>query len=102
CTAELEYDRLGYELMCFFQTRLHDHAENEIERFESTVTAFPEVLECYYLTGEWDYLIKAVFRSRRDLERFLRNRLSTVPGISQIITSLVLSELKTDRSLPLL
>ena len=96
-TAQLDYEKLGYELICFFQTRLRDHAETDIERFESEVASFPEVLECNYLTGEWDYLIKAVFQSRRDLERFLRNRLSTIPGVSQIITSLVLSEIKTDR-----
>lgn len=101
-TARLDYEKLGYELICFFQTRLRDHAEEDIERFESQVAAFPEVLECHYLTGEWDYLIKAMFQSRRDLERFLRNRLSTIPGISQIITSLVLSEIKTDHSLPYL
>ncbi len=51
-TAQLDYEKLGYELICFFQTRLQDHAEADIERFETEVAAFPEVLECNYLTGD--------------------------------------------------
>lgn len=77
-TACLDYEALGYELVCYFHARLRDHAEEDIRRFESEVAAFPEVLECNYLTGELDYLIKAMFQSRYDLEQFLRNHLSSI------------------------
>ena len=97
-TVLLDYEKLGYELICFFQTRLQGHLEKDITLFESRVAAFPEVLECHYLTGEFDHLIKAVFKHRRDLEQFLRNKLSTIPGVAQIITSLVLSEIKSDNA----
>lgn len=100
-TVHLNYEKLGYELICFFQTRLHGHLEKDITLFETQVAAFPEVLECHYLTGEFDHLLKAVFKGRRELERFLRNKLSTIPGVAQIITSLVLSEIKSDSALAL-
>lgn len=99
--AQLDYEALGYELICFFHARLMGHAEEDIERFEATVAAFPEVMECHYLTGDWDYLIKALFRSRRDLEQFLRYQLSTIPAVAQIVTSVVLSEIKTDNTVAL-
>jgi len=100
-TVRLDHECLGYELTCFFQTRLGDHSEEGIERFEKTVAGFPEVLECHYLTGEFDHLVKAVFQNRHDLEHFLRHRLSTIPGVTQVITSLVLSEIKAGSPLPL-
>ncbi|WDP89163.1 MAG: Lrp/AsnC family transcriptional regulator [Desulfobacter sp.] len=100
-TVRLDYEELGYELACFFHIRLRDHAESDIEGFEKKVAAFPDVMECHYLTGEWDYLIKAVFQSRRALEHFMRNRLSAIPGVAQIVTSLVLSEIKTGNALSL-
>ena len=100
-TARLDHERLGYELTCFFHTRLQGHSEEDIEQFEERVSGFPEVLECHYLTGEFDHLLKAVFKSRQDLELFLRNKLSSIPGVARIITSLVLSEIKTGTSLPL-
>lgn len=100
-TVRLDYEKLGYELICFFQTRLQGHLEKDIVRFETQVAALPEVLECHYVTGEFDHLLKAIFKSRQELEQFLRNKLSSIPGVAQIITSLVLSEIKSDRSLPL-
>lgn len=61
----------------------------------------PEVLECYHLTGEYDYLLKVVLRNRRHLEKFLLETLTPVPGMDKIRTSLVLSELKTTTAVPL-
>ncbi|MCG8614963.1 MAG: Lrp/AsnC family transcriptional regulator [Desulfobacterales bacterium] len=100
-TVRLDHELLGFELVCFFQTRLQGHTEADVTEFERQVRGFPEVLECHYLTGEFDHLIKAVFKSRRDLEGFMRNRLSVIPGVAQIITSLVLSEIKSGTGLPL-
>ena len=54
----------------------------------------PEVLECYHLTGEFDYLLKVVAQDRRNLEHFLVERLTPVPGLARTQTSLVLNELK--------
>jgi DNA-binding Lrp family transcriptional regulator len=65
-----------------------------INLFRDAVTQMPEVLECYFVTGEFDYLLKVAVRSRKELERFLMETLTPVPGISRIATSIVLTEIK--------
>ena len=97
----LDHEKLGLELICFFQIRLQGHSEEVLTHFEEEVCLFPQVLECHYLTGESDYLIKAIFRSRHELEQFLRSKLTTLPHVMQITTSLVLSEVKATTILPL-
>lgn len=93
---------LGLDLICFFQVRLEAHSEQALIRFEQEVKAFPEVLECHYLTGQFDYLLKAVFENRRALEQFERQRLTALTDVVQITTSVALSEIKMTTVLPLL
>ena len=63
-------------------------------------TALPEVLECYHLTGEFDYLLKIVVRNRKELERFA-GKITPIPGVARIQTSLVLTDVKAVTKLPL-
>ncbi len=97
----LDRDKLGLDLICFFQVRLEAHSEQALLRFEADVRDFPEVLECHYLTGQFDYLLKAVFENRRALERFERQRLRALSDVAQITTSVTLSEVKMTTVLPL-
>jgi Lrp/AsnC family leucine-responsive transcriptional regulator len=97
----LDRDKLGLDLICFFQVRLEAHSEQALLRFEQEVIAFPEVLECHYLTGQFDYLLKAVFENRRSLEQFERQRLRALSDVAQITTSVTLSEIKMTTVLPL-
>lgn len=92
-TADLDYEKLGFELTCFFQVQLKSHLEKDIASFEIEIANMPEILECHYLTGEFDYLIKGAFQGRSELERFMRSSLSTLPQVGQIITSLSLSQI---------
>ena len=61
----------------------------------------PEVLECYEVTGTFDYTVKMVFGSMDDYHDFLHNVLVKLPGISQINTSVALREVKYETALPL-
>ncbi len=97
----VDNDKIGLEIICFFHVQLQAHCETSLVQFENSVRNFPEVLEFHYLTGEFDYLIKAIFANRKELELFLRNKLSILPDIRQITTSLVLAEIKNSTSLPL-
>ncbi len=97
----LNRDQLGLDLVCFFQIRLQAHSEKAIIRFEETIHALTAVLECHYLTGEFDYLLKAVFRNRQELEHFDRRILTPLPDVVQVTTSVVLSEIKATTILPL-
>ena len=59
------------------------------------------MLECYHVTGEFDYLLKIVVRNRKELQRFVEHELTPIPGVARIYTSLVLDEIKHSTALPI-
>ncbi|GIK56131.1 MAG: Lrp/AsnC family transcriptional regulator [Chloroflexi bacterium] len=94
-------EALGFDMLCFVQVTLQRHEPTAVSHFREAVQRMPEVLECYHLTGEYDYLLKVIVRNRRHLEQFLLETLTPVPGMDKIRTSLVLSEIKTTTAVPL-
>jgi DNA-binding Lrp family transcriptional regulator len=92
---------VGLHLLCFIHIMLAHHRPDSIRRFPERVNDMPEVLECHFLTGEFDYLLKVVVASHEALERFLFERLMKVPGVDRIRTSIVVKEVKSTTSLPL-
>lgn len=93
-TTLVNREAVGYDMLCFVQVTLQRHEPEAVGRFRELVQTMSEVLECYHLTGEYDYLLKVTLRNRRHLEQFLLETLTPVPGMDKIRTSLVLSELK--------
>lgn len=89
---------LGLDLLCFTQVILN-HQPDTIAQFCERVKALPEVLECHHLTGEFDYLLKVVVADSRQLERFLSEQITRLPGVDQVRTNIVLSEVKTSTAL---
>lgn len=92
--------RLGFDLLCFIQVTLHRHEPRAVERFKTTVARMPEVLECYHITGGYDYLLKVAIRNTAHLEEFLVEKLTKIPGMDRIQTSIVLSDIKTANLVP--
>lgn len=97
----LNRDILGYDLLCFVQVHLSHHELSRVHQFREAVQHMPQVLECYHLTGDTDYLLKVVAKNRKDLEHFLVEVLTPAPGVDRIRTSLVLNEVKATTALPL-
>jgi len=100
-TALLDRDKAGYDMLCFVNISLQMHQFEQVEQFREVVSQMPEVLECYHITGEFDYLLKVVIHNRKDLERFVVNQLTPIPGVARIYTSLALAEVKSSTALPL-
>lgn len=98
--ALLDREAMGYELLCLINISMERHRRKDIEQVRQAVQMMPEVLECHHLTGEFDYQLKVVVRNRKELEQFVLDRLSTIPGIAHIRTSLVFSEIKSTTELP--
>jgi Lrp/AsnC family transcriptional regulator, leucine-responsive regulatory protein len=94
-------EAVGLDLLCFVHVMLAHHRPNSIKRFPSRIEKMPEVLECHFLTGEYDYLMKVVVRNHDHLERFLFEKLMKVDGVDRIRTSIVVKEVKTSTALPL-
>lgn len=92
--ALVDREKLGYDLMCIVGVTLQRHQIADMTMFHHAVQAMPEVLECFSVTGEYDYLLKVVARNRNDLERILLEKLTLMPGVARMTTSIVLSEVK--------
>lgn len=99
--ALLDPAKLGYDLMCFISISLQLHQTEELEAFKERISQMPEVLECFHVTGEFDYLLKVVVRNRQELQRLVVERITPLAGVARIYTSLVLTEVKSSTALPL-
>jgi len=94
-------EAVGLDLLCFVHVMLAHHRPNSISRFPGRIERMSEVLECHFLTGEYDYLLKVVVSNHDHLERFLFDKLMKVDGVDRIRTSIVVKEVKTSTALPL-
>ena len=92
---------VGLDLLCFVEVKLAHHRPDCVARFRDEVQAIPEVLECHYLTGESDYLIKIVVPNHKALETVLFEGLMRIDGVDRIHTSIVVNEVKVSTVLPL-
>ena len=100
-TALLDRQAVGLDLLCFVQVTLAHHEPDMIQSFRDDLGKIPEVLECHHLTGEFDYLMKVVVKNHKHLEWFLFEKLTPIPGVDKVRTSIVLREIKESTSLPL-
>ncbi|HEY0866307.1 MAG TPA: Lrp/AsnC family transcriptional regulator [Fimbriimonas sp.] len=99
--AILDAERMGLRITALAMITLSLHQEQPIERFRRAVLDIPEVLECYHVSGEYDFLLKIVVRDIRAYEQLIRERLSKIKGIGQIRTSFVLATTKHSTQIPL-
>jgi DNA-binding Lrp family transcriptional regulator len=94
-------EALGLDLLCFAQVTLAHHQPECVGQFCDRVKGLSEVLECHHLSGEFDYLLKVVVANHQHLEKFLSEKITRIPGVDRIRTSIVLNEIKASTSLPL-
>lgn len=99
--ALLDRKRLGLKVMVMAQVRFAGRGRQALEEFEAAIASFPEVVECFMLMGETDFLLKVVTRDVEGYEQFLRNRLSRLPVVQSVNSSMVVGEVKNSTELPL-
>jgi len=92
---------VGLGLSVFIQVSLERQAEKPLEQFQSAVSRFPEVVECYLMTGDSDYLLRVVVPDVQALEKFILNGLTRINGVANIRSSFALKQVKYDTALPL-
>ena len=97
----LNRQAVGLDLLCFIHVTLAHHRPNSVKQFPDKIKDMPEVLECHFLTGEFDYLLKVVVANHDHLEKFLFGKLMKAGGVDRTRTSIVVKEVKTSTSLPL-
>ena len=99
--ALLDREKIGYDLLCVVRVALRSHETPLIQAFKDAIQQLPEVLECFFLTGDHDFLLKIIVRNHKELEQFLTEKLTPIPGVGHISTSVVLAELKNTTMLTL-
>ncbi len=93
-TAILDHTKIGYDMICFINVRLQAYQQEQTGDFRNDIIAMSEVVECYQVTGEYDYLLKVAVKDQRALEQFVVDRLTPLPWVNRVHTSLVLTEVK--------
>jgi Lrp/AsnC family transcriptional regulator len=99
--ALLDRRKLGLNLEVFVEVRFNREHPQSLHDFEEALRAAPEVLECFMLMGEVDFLLRVVVRDVDDYDRFLRNKLAILPGVRDIKSSIALSTVKCTTAFPL-
>jgi len=97
--ALVDREKIGKNLLVFIAVSITPHGKKR--EFAREIQNYPEILECYHLTGEIDYLIKVAVSHINELEDFILNRITRITGVDKVVTSLVLSEVKNRTALPL-
>ena len=99
--AILSKQALGMELVAFTTINLSQAGRKNMEIFEDAVKQLDEVVECYTMTGAWDYMLKVVVKDIRHYEKFVRGRLLAVPMIGEVHSHISVTEIKNTTELPL-
>ena len=93
--------KVGLKVSVFIQVALEKQVEKALEVFETAIRERPEVMECYLMTGEADYLLRVLVPDIQALEAFIMQFLSRVPGVGNIKSSFALKQVKYQTALPL-
>jgi DNA-binding Lrp family transcriptional regulator len=97
----LDPDAVGLEVSVFISVSLERQVDSALRAFEATIHGYPEVMECYLMTGDSDYLLRVVAPDLKSLQAFITDRLARVPHVANIRSSLALKQVKYQTTLPL-
>jgi len=99
--AILDRKKINKSLIAFSHVLLNDHTANTLNQFEQEVAKFPEVMECFQMTGTFDFILRIATSDMEAYHHFYRNKLATLPNITTVQSFFVLSETKSDTAYPL-
>ena len=99
--ALLDRQGLGMDVVVFATINLTSTGRQNLLAFEQDIVRHPEVMECYTMTGIWDYMLKIVTRDIRHYEDFVRNTLTASPAIRELHSHMAVTEIKNSTELPL-
>lgn len=99
--VKLDREKVGLNTMVFAHVKLTSHGRSNLAEFSEAVSQYPEVLDCYVLLGNVDYLLRIVTQDIKAYERFFFEKLSQLPGIQEVNSSIVLSDIKHTTVLPI-
>jgi Lrp/AsnC family transcriptional regulator len=99
--AKLDREKVGLNTMVFAHVKLTSHGRSNLADFSDAVRKYPEVLDCYVVLGNVDFLLRIVTEDIKAYEQFFFEKLSQLPGIQEVNSSIVLSDIKHTTVLPI-
>ena len=99
--AVLDQRAVGLPVSVFISVKLEKQKEDLLDKFAKTIARWPEVLECYLMTGPRDYLLRVVVADLSAYEQFLKTKLTRLDGIASIESSFALEQVKYTNVLPI-
>jgi Lrp/AsnC family transcriptional regulator len=100
-TWRLDPERAGLDVSIFVFVKLDRHSPEVLEAFEAATLDVPEILQCYTMSGEFDYLLRVVVGSVRDYEKTIKGKLLRLPHVGSLNSHFALNEIKNTGDLPL-
>ncbi len=99
--ALLDAAKLGLGITVFESVKLSSHGRQALPEFEAAIREYPEVIECYTVTGEVDFILRVLTRDMQSYERFLRDHLLQMPAVAEVHSTIALTQVKYTTALPL-
>jgi len=99
--AVIDRRKIGLNAHIFAQVRLNAHGRSNLDEFSAAIRAFPEVLDAYVLMGQTDFMLRIVASDIDAYERFFFQKLSKLPGVQEITSTVALSDIKSTHELPI-
>jgi len=99
--VRIDREKVGLNTMVFAHVKLTSHGRSNLAEFSEAVQEFPEVLDCYVMLGNVDFLLRIVTEEIKAYEQFFFEKLSQLPGIQEVNSSIVLSDIKHTNVLPI-
>ncbi|PZQ84187.1 MAG: AsnC family transcriptional regulator [Ancylobacter novellus] len=99
--AVVDQQKVGLPISVFASIRLERQREDELDRFARAISHWPEIVECYLMTGQRDYLLRIVVKDLPAYEAFLKRTLTRLEGVASIESSFALSQVKHAQALPI-
>jgi Lrp/AsnC family leucine-responsive transcriptional regulator len=100
-SATVDQKAVGLPVSVFVSIKLEKQRAAQLDRFASAVGGWPEVMECYLMTGQYDFLLRVVCADLSAYEAFLRDKLTQLEGVGSIESSFSLAQIKYSRVLPI-
>ena len=92
---------IGFEILVFCFVKISHHQRDRLKAFEDAVAKVPEVMQCYSLSGEYDYVLQVIATSVREYEATVKNAIVELPNVQSINTSFTLKRVKNSLNVPL-
>ena len=97
----LDQRAIGLPVNAFVEVRLTRERQEEVRNFESSVRSYPEVMECWAMSGGYDYLLRVVTADLQAYNRFMRDKLLCLPSVNHVETGFGLERVLGRTALPL-